>query len=174
MRTDKEIWKPACGAEEFYEVSNFGRVRSLYKIGRPASGGIRQPTTTKKGYLRLTLSIDGKLVGKFVHTLVLTSFIGPKPTPHHQCNHKNGIKTDASLSNLEWCTPQQNNDHAVKTGLWIPKIGENHGRSKVSMRQVQQIRKLEGKFTASTLSKRFGVTPTAINSIWKRRNWRHV
>jgi hypothetical protein len=73
-----------------------------------------------RGYLQITLTNDeGKLVCHFVHRLVANSFIAPVENKNI-INHKNGIKTDNRVENLEWCTQKENILHAWKTGLAKP------------------------------------------------------
>ena len=50
-------------------------------------------------------------MNRTIHRLVLDAFVGEK-LKGMQCNHKNGIKTDNKLENLEWVTPSQNRKHA--------------------------------------------------------------
>ena len=62
------------------------------------------------GYLRVALCENGKQKRVFVHRLVAMKYI---PNPHNlpQVNHKNGIKTDNRVENLEWCTASENQQH---------------------------------------------------------------
>lgn len=72
----------------------------------------------KDGYLRTRLTLDnGKRRNFPVHRLVLTMFSPIKNMTELQVNHKDGDKHNNSLSNLEWCTTQENIAHAVKMGL---------------------------------------------------------
>lgn len=105
-----------------YQVSNFGRVKSLnYYI---VNNGIRKfhsETTLslcidKTGYVVVNLNKNGKRkVGK-VHRLVAEAFI-PNVTNKPQVNHIDGDKTNNNVDNLEWCTNRENQIHAVRTGL---------------------------------------------------------
>src|SRR5690349_15373055 len=153
MSAENEIWKPVVGFEKFYHVSNMGCVKALERHldsavsqsgkqrrkprilrGGPASGGYRKVTLCRHGiqYYRL------------VHKLVVEAFIGPCPTGH-EINHKNGIKNDNRLENLEWISHLNNMRHAIENGL-IPAQ-----RGRLSGMQVMEIKQL---LATSTLTQR--------------------
>jgi HNH endonuclease len=102
-------WLPIEGHEN-YEVSDFGDVRDadthqMKKLNK--NGGVKGDN-----YCGVRLNN----IGYLVHRLVLQAFLAnPENRPH--VNHKNGIKKDNRLRNLEWCTPQENNIHAIQSGL---------------------------------------------------------
>lgn len=70
----------------------------------------------KQGYVYLPLCINGIKRRYFAHRLVAITFI-PNPNNKPFINHINGNKQDNRVENLEWCTQQENNIHALKTGL---------------------------------------------------------
>lgn len=106
---DTEIWKTIQGYES-YEVSSFGNVRNIN------SGRILKPTL-RSGYQSLSLSKENVKKTYSIHTLVASHFL-EKPSEDAQIvNHKNGMKTDNHISNLEWVTHSQNAQHAIQTGL---------------------------------------------------------
>ncbi len=170
----KEKWKPVLGAEGFYEVSSFGRVKSLHSRGRPTKTDFVTLTKNKKGYCRACLSIKGKTRTRVVQRLVLEAFVGLAPSSLHECNHKDGVKSNNHVNNLEWVLPKANNKHARDMGLWHPHIGEKHGRAKLKEKDIPIIRSLEGKEAAILIARRYGISDTAVRLIWKRRNWKHV
>jgi hypothetical protein len=69
-----------------------------------------------KGYLRVDISINGKRHALNLHTAVAKLFI-PNPNNLPIINHIDGNKTNNYYKNLEWCTPKENMQHAVKYGL---------------------------------------------------------
>lgn len=118
-----EQWKDIRGYEGKYQVSNLGRVRSLDRtITRAASrvrgphnvklkGKILHPCVNRNGYL--VVYLGAKTTIKSVHRLVLEAFstkVDGKPF----VNHINGDKTDNKITNLEWCTNQENQLHASR------------------------------------------------------------
>ena len=111
---ENEIFKDISGYEGLYIVSNLGRVVSLEKNN--AYKEYLKSFELSKGYPRLTLNKNGKGKHFFIHRLVAKAFI-PNPENKPQINHINGIKTDYSIDNLEWCTPKENIEHSIRTGL---------------------------------------------------------
>ena len=110
-----EIWKPIEGTNGVYEVSNTGKVRSLdYK----RTGQIAEISTRKnnRGYVIVSLSINGKAKTALLHRLVASAFI-PNPNGLPQVNHIDGVKENCSVDNLEWCDASYNMRHASEHGL---------------------------------------------------------
>lgn len=117
-----EAWKDIEGYEGIYQISSFGRVKSLsrWRDTRGGSGYITKEKimslkTSKSGYLTIGLRSGGK---KFysVHRLVALHFISNKenkPT----VNHIDSDKTNNAVSNLEWSTHSEQMQHAVKNDL---------------------------------------------------------
>ena len=107
-----ESWKKVKGYQGLYEVSDRGRVRSLKRS--TTSGKTLRPCVSG-GYGVVDLSKNGNSRTYLVHRLVASNFLGfPKGK---QVNHKDGVKSNNNLSNLEWVSVKENNEHAVKNGL---------------------------------------------------------
>ena len=103
-----------------YQVSDQGKVRNK------RTHKIKSAHYDNDGYLKVTLMniINGnkKTSRKTVHRLVAESFLGG-PHPDLQVNHKNGVKDDNRVVNLEWCTGSENVKHAYATGIRKPSGG---------------------------------------------------
>lgn len=135
----KEIWKLIDKFNGRYAVSNFGRVKSENrwchnpKYGKFfLKGKMLTLSKNNKGYLTVTLSLDGRSYPLCVHRLVAEVFI-PNPESKPQVNHKNGNREDNHVDNLEWCTQSENNLHSYHC-LGRPKIGlkgKDNPKSKV-------------------------------------------
>lgn len=102
-----EQWLPVVGYEGLYEVSDAGQVRRTSKALKPAY---------KKGYAYVTLCKDGKPKTSYITRLVAKAFI-PNPENKEQVNHKDGKPGNDSAGNLEWSTPKENTQHAIRNGL---------------------------------------------------------
>lgn len=133
------LWKDLQGYEGLYQISNTGKIKSLVRqINTPTGFGflkerIKVPANHKQGYLKVDLVKDSKPKRFFIHRLVANSFI-PNPENKPEVNHKNGIKTDNRVENLEWCTPSENSYHKYATGLFVQYSGLQNKRSKPVMR----------------------------------------
>lgn len=122
----KEIWKDVVWYEWLYQVSDLGKVKSL-NYNKTKREKILNGSTTRDWYLRVCLTKNLIEKTHAIHRLVLSSFIlniNNKP----QINHKNGIKSDNRVENLEWCTAGENirysysnlNRKSVNRGkIWI-------------------------------------------------------
>lgn len=164
----KETWKPVKDYENFYIVSSFGRIKNI------KTNKILKPWITQ-GYCHLRLCKNGKCIQYGVHKIVCESFIG-KIKKHHQINHKNCIKNDNKIQNLEYVTHKQNIRHARINGLLRGPLGERQHMSKLKEKDIISIRNLYQKklFSQLVLSKKFNVHQSNISYIVNKKSWRHI
>ena len=129
----EEIWKDIIIEKNgevydytgLYEVSNYGRVRSLhYKGTRQIK--VMKHGINNKGYQYINLYKDGKGKTFFVHRLVATMFI-PNPNNLPIVNHKDENPSNNNVENLEWCTVKYNSNYGTCQERRSEKIkGENN------------------------------------------------
>ena len=121
MSSQVELWKKHPDYAGI-EVSTFGNVRTLdrlvssEKYTRFTKGRVLKQSNDKDGYLQVRILIDGKWTTKKVHRLTAQTFI--KNTDNlPQVNHKNCVRDDNRVSNLEWCTASYNSRYREKHGV---------------------------------------------------------
>lgn len=105
-----------------------------------------------------------------VHRMVWEAVHGPIPEGM-QINHKNGIKHDNRIANLELVTPSENTLHSYRMNLRCAK-GENNGRAKLTEASVRAIRR--SSEPTRVLADRYGVSMTTIQDVRAFRKWRNV
>ncbi len=122
---EEEIWKDVVGHEHNYMVSNMGRVKSKTRVNQSDRWGhctfigkVFKHKIDKDGYPHVGLRTNKIKKYPPIHRLVATAFI-PNPENKKTVNHKNGIKTDNRVVNLEWATHQENTAHAYATKLLV-------------------------------------------------------
>lgn len=146
---EKEVYKKVDIAPS-YEISNLGNIWYCPKY-RKLKG-----CKNRKGYVTVKLYLDNG--GKYctgVHRLVAAAFI-PNPLNLPEVNHKDGIKTNNRVSNLEWCTTKQNVHHAIEMGLRTADINL-HRNNLFNTEDLIKIRELCEK----------GINPKIIAAMYK-------
>ena len=169
---EKEVWKDVPESKGKYQASNLGRVKSVF-YNRTKTPQILKPSTTKNGYLKLGLWIHGSRKHISVHRIIASTFLGGCPKGC-QGNHKNGIKTENRIENLEYCTPQENTLHAHRNSLTNTAKGEDSGSSKLTEKQVIEIRELCNSFTLNKIASMYNVSYSLISMIKNRHIWKHI
>lgn len=126
----EENWKPVEGYEN-YEVSDFGRVRSL-NYRHTGETKILRPGRDKDGYLQVDLCKDRKKKTFKVHRLVAVAFV-PNMFGLNEVNHINEDKTDNREENLMWCDVKENCNWASRN----QRIGVANTNGKTSKPVLQ-------------------------------------
>lgn len=140
MDVVKDLWRDIPGYEGVYQVSKLGLVKRLKGSCNTKTGTSKRkeriltPGTNTDGYLCVNLSMNKTYKHCRVHRLIAMTFID-NPEYKPQINHKNGIKYDNWVGNLEWVTASENAIHAYRNGLRVPpntmigKFGKDHNAS---------------------------------------------
>ena len=171
---EKEAWVDVRGYNGKYKISNLGNLKSFH---RNKEGKINAFEIDKTGYKRIKLYLNKKGNHFFIHRLIAIAFI-PNPENKPFINHKDGNKLNNSIENIEWCTPKENAQHAMDTGL-NSNIGENHAHAKLKNKDVLFIRNEYNnsdnkvKITKD-LSLMFSVHYAIIRGIVTRKQWKHI
>ena len=153
-----EEWRDVEGYEGVYQVSNLGRVKNF------STSKVLKLIVHEKGRLYVKLCKKGAYKMMFVHVLVARAFI-PNPECKPQVNHKNGIKTDNRVENLEWVTASENLLHAYEIGLKVS------ARRKLSVEDVLYIRENPDGLTRKQLAKMFGICVSTLDMVRSGRTY---
>lgn len=131
----------------------------------------------KDGYEKVRLVCkDNKRHTFSVHRLMLENFLPREDMNLLQVNHIDGNKLNNSLSNLEWCTCQENIDHAVRMNLRHDQKGENNNAAKLTEKEVKEIINLllDGRFSSAEIGRMYGISGDYANSIKRGEHWRYL
>jgi len=170
-----EEWKAISGYEGVYEVSSFGRVRSLDRIdsiGRVRNGRMKATPVDKKstGYRFVRLCNGGIAKKLDVHVLVLEAFVGPRPSPAMEACHGDGDRSNPVLSNLRWDTPSGNAKDRWKHGT--ANAGSQSPKAVLTDDLVQTI--LASPLSSLRLAPLLGVASSTVRAVRIGQNWSHI
>lgn len=173
----EERWLPVEGYERYYAVSDHGRVRSLDRIatnGRAFPGRVMSPATHTHGYKTVVFKVGANLKCKYVHRMVAIAFLGAPADDTLTVNHKDGVKSNNHVANLEWMSQAANLKHARDTKL-NTCVGEGHHMAKITEATVREIRaRLAAGEVGRALAAEYGLHPVTISNIGCRKSWKHV
>lgn len=178
----EEQWRDILGYEGHYQISSFGRVKSLNRhIIHRFKEGLLRPVFYKERILSLRtyeypsceLYRDRHRHVYRVHRLVAEYFVPGRNNTRNIVNHKDGEIGNNRADNLEWVTPEENMKHAHKKELILR--GELHPFSKLTENDVKEIiRFCRGPLTSGQIAKKYGVSSSCVAKIRQRQRWRHV
>lgn len=164
------------GYKNRYAVTEDGRVWSYPKY-RQHNGLYLKPNKTRpktSEYWTVGLFDENKKAKThLIHRLVAQTYI-PNPDNKPEVNHKDGDKTNNSLSNLEWVSKPENAQHALKAGRYKIMKGEKNGYSKLKDKDIPIIRALLKNHSQSQIAKMYGVNQALISMVKCKKIWKHL
>lgn len=183
----KEIWRPFPFDDlgTFYQVSNLGHCRTTDYHRHPnaiirGQNKSNYQNRMRKGpkYRIFHIHMPSRNINKYylAHRCVAAAFI-PNPKNKPQVNHKNGIKNDNRKTNLEWCTPLENDRHArqvLKIKVPYFKIGGRHPMAILKAKDVRWMHKHAKVLTQSVMARRFKVSPRCVSRVLTGSGWNHI
>jgi predicted XRE-type DNA-binding protein len=177
----EEIWNDIPNYEGLYQASTYGRIKSLDTIdrfGRLHKGRVRKLSEDKDGYKFVTLHKNLKRKKFLVHRLVALTFIlNPENKP---CiNHKDGIRDNNYIDNLEWATYKENEQHKLRfltKGKNLKNRGENNGNSELTNVEVMEIKSLlkDSKLTQQQIADKYNISRINVCRINTGKRWRYI
>lgn len=171
----EEVWKEIPGYDGKYFISSFGNVKVIYKWIKD-NEKILSPMINKDGYYQVNLSLHKNVKHHRIHRLVAEAFID-NPNGYPMVNHKDENKLNNRVDNLEWCDHTYNIRYGTRTKRSFEKRNKDHSYHRVlTQRDAKEIRKIcipyDCTFGIKALSKKYGVSTTAISSIVNNRSWK--
>lgn len=172
-----EVWKPIKNYEGLYEISNYGRIKSLAKKSKTKI--TKEPKILKTfkrytGYVQAKLSKNSKLYHPIVSRLVAEAFL---EKPNYPCvvNHKDCVRDNNVVSNLEWMSQSQNTRYAFLKGNKSQK-GEKNNRAKLTMEKVKEIRKFKEEndhLSQQQIADHFNLKRENVKDIINYKTWNY-
>lgn len=171
------MWKDIKDFEGLYQVSEFGQIKSLKRHvenGSPCGMILKErlliPTKMPNGYYQVSLCKNGKRTVHYVHRLVAQAYLD-NPYNEKTVNHKDGNKANNTVSNLEFASYSDNNQHAYDTNLHGK--GERHYRAILSAEQVAEIKSNGKNDTYENIAKRYNVSRATIRDVLVGNTWKN-
>jgi hypothetical protein len=166
-----EEWKSVVGFEDRYEVSSFGRMRSLGAGGR--RGRILKPQRGA-GAFHVTLRKGDKPISVRMHRAVLEAFAGPPPPGKPYGLHWDGNPANNRLDNLRWGSQKENCEDSARHGTKL--LGETQNSTKLTALEVMEIRRAyaAGGVTMKRLGDLYGVHRITVLDAVRGRTWTHL
>lgn len=171
----QEEWRDVVGYEGLYQVSNYGRVKSLGRVVERKNG---RPLTVKERILKagnghgghkvVAFSVDGEIRSFQVHCLVLEAFVGPRPAEdgvRWEACHWDGDPSNNAAENLRWDTAKENSADRIRhktTGF------------KITPDQAEEILLACKSEEYAAIADRFGISKVAVCAIAKGQAWAHI
>jgi len=157
-----------------YAVSNCGNIKRLTDASGTAAGAVLQGALDKYGYRVVSLRNEAGVKTLKIHRLVADAFIGNIP-PDRQVNHKNGVRLDNRVENLEIVTAGQNVRHSFRNLGRKPPTSSESGPAWLSDEQVMNIRKLKAEGVRQVeIAHRFKLSVGRVSAIVLRRSYKDV
>lgn len=169
-----EEWKSIENYNGYYEISNYGNVRSLDRTYKDSINrivfkkGKEQKKYIRRNYYSVWLNKDNKSIPFSIHRLVATHFL-KNHFDYPFVNHKDGDKLNNIWFNLEWCTAKENTNHAIDNNLIVFNSGSKSRNVKLVENQVFYI--LKSNLTHQELADLFNVSRSNISSIKRGNSW---
>jgi len=168
----EKIWKDIVGYEGLYQINNFGEIMSI------KSGLLRKQQLNCKGYPVIKLNKNNVTTGYIVHRLVAQAFIN-NPDNKEEVNHKDSVRHNNRVNNLEWVTRSENLKHSYREGNKLPNtpIGEKCPWAKLTEKDVKLIKQMkfvDPELKPKIIADYFKTNIGNIYSILGGYNWKHI
>lgn len=159
-----------------YDISELGDIRRNVGAKTRRAGHIVKGYVDAQGYRKHKLVDEGGAkIMRSAHRLVALAFIGVPPSDRHMVAHYDGDRLNNHVSNLRWATAKENSADSKRHGTQH-FVGERNPKAKLTPDLVRQIRSeyLPGRGNTMALCRKYGMSPTAMYYLLRRRNWSHV
>lgn len=158
--SDPDDWRPIPSLPG-YEVSKWGRVRDQY--------GPLVIYRTSAGYLYVSVKVNGRWTSRVIGPLVCEAFIGPRPTPDAEADHRDEVRAHNHLDNLRWL-PKALNFRTKRV-----RAADDHPHAKLDVTKVAEIRRRYALDRSKGVIKRwateYGVSTATISQVVHGKRW---